>query len=491
MLEFGPEMNITSSNLPLEQIKTDALVIPIFENNAKTDSLKQLDVFKGKLPTFKTDDFSGKIYETYLIPSTETTPKILLVGMGKKEDFSNRIASNVAGSAARRLLKLKVKNTAFDASSYQNPSLIIEGMGLAEFNPGVYKTDKEKSEKIENLIIIGKITTGEIKKASDLVEAINWTRRIIVEPANQLTPKRIVEEARKIARDYRLSIEVFDEKQALRAGMGAFAGIAQGSHEPSYMLVLKYEVSRKATTLGVVGKGITFDSGGISIKPSDKMHEMKMDMAGAAAAVGFMKLVGQIRPKINVVAVTPLTENLPGGGALKPGDVVKSLSGKTIEVLNTDAEGRVVLADGLTYAQKLGATKIVDLATLTGAVIVALGNEATAILGNNQEFVDQVVQAGEESGERMWQLPLYPEHKEMLRSDIADMANIPPSRGAGVIAGGVFLQEFIENKNVWTHLDIAGTAWLDSEKPYLSKGPSGVGIKTLLNLVKQLEGTTN
>jgi leucyl aminopeptidase len=216
------------------------------------------------------------------------------------------------------------------------------------------------------------------------------------------------------------------------------------------------------------------------------MHEMKMDMAGAAATIAFMRVVGELRPKLNVVGITPLTENLPGGGALRPGDVVKALNGKTIEVLNTDAEGRVVLADGLVLAQKLGATKVVDLATLTGAVIVALGSEATAALGNKKEFLEQVIESGEESGERTWQLPIYSEHKELLRSEIADIANIPPSRGAGVIAGAVFLQEFIEKNNSWVHLDIAGTAWLDSEKPYLAKGPTGVGIRTLLSLLEKL-----
>jgi leucyl aminopeptidase len=250
---------------------------------------------------------------------------------------------------------------------------------------------------------------------------------------------------------------------------------------------LRYNYKKGAPTFGVVGKGITFDSGGISIKPSDKMHEMKMDMAGAAATIGFLKIVASLKPKINVVGVTPLTENLPGGGALKPGDVVTSLKGKTIEVLNTDAEGRVVLADALTLAQKFGATKIVDLATLTGAVIVALGNEATAALGNDEAFTKKVIEAGNQSGERVWPLPLYAEHKEMLKSDIADLANIPPSRGAGVIAGAVFLQEFIEPSNSWVHLDIAGTAWLDGEKPYLAKGATGVGIRTLLSLLEELE----
>ncbi len=471
-------MKVVLTEQPIEELQTEALVIPVSEGDkAFTDQIAH---------NFSEADFSGKLYETFLLPASKQTPKILLVGLGKKADLDPRLERNAAGAAARRLLKNKIKKFAFDASAYQTPSLIIEGVGLAEFDPGIHKTGKDKPTKFDELIIIGKVPASEIKKSLAIVEATNWVRHLIIEPANQITPKHLVDEGRKIARDYKFSIEVYDEKQAARAGMGAFLGIAKGSHEPSFMLALKYTYKKDAPTLGVVGKGITFDSGGLSIKPSEKMHEMKMDMSGAAATLGFMKLVGETKPKVNVVAVTPLTENLPGGGALKPGDVVKASNGKTIEVLNTDAEGRVVLSDGLLLAQKLGATQIVDLATLTGAVIVALGSEATAALGNKPEFTKTVIEAGDSAGERVWELPLYPENKDMLKSEIADIANIPPTRGAGVIAGAVFLQEFIDNKNSWVHLDIAGTAWLDGEKPYLAKGPTGVGVRTLLKLIDQL-----
>ncbi len=474
-------MKITLSDELLNKISAEVLIFPMFEEETKNlpESLKGI---LGREQLDLGNDFSGKLYETFLIPQL---PKLLLVGAGKKSDFNARLERNVAGTAARKIIKSKLKKIAFDARIYTKPSLIIEGIGLAEFDPGIYKT-KEKTSKIDDLIVLGKISASEIKKTQNLVEVTNWARSIVLEPANKITPKAMVEEAKKLARTYKFSIEVYDEKEAAKKGMGAFVGIAQGSHQPSYMLALKYIYKKEALTLGVVGKGITFDSGGISIKPSDRMHEMKMDMAGAATAIAFMKLVGELKPKINVVVVTPLTENLPGGGALKPGDVVKALNGKTIEVLNTDAEGRVVLADGLVLSQKLGATKIIDLATLTGAVIVALGSEATAALGNKEDFLESVVDSGEEVGERIWTLPIYPEHKELLRSDVADVANIPPSRGAGVIAGAVFLQEFIEKNNSWVHLDIAGTAWLDNEKPYLAKGPTGIGVRTLVNLLDKL-----
>lgn len=484
-------MKISVSPLPLGKQEVDCLVIPVFEKESLSDEIIELSkkINGGIVEALTIGEFRGKLYETTSIFSHGKIPagRIILVGAGVKNDLDQRTMRNVAGSAARRLLKLGAKKVAFEVSNIETPKVVVEGFGLGEFESGIYKTGKDKPGKIEELVITGKVTSAEVKEASLVVETINWIRRLVTEPANRLTPKHIVEEAKKMAKELRLEVEVYDEKQALKKGMGAFAAIAQGSAEPSYMLVLKYTVGKNLPTLGIVGKGITFDSGGISIKKSEKMHEMKMDMAGAATAIGFMKLVGVLKPRVNIVTITPLTENLPGGRALKPGDVVKSLSGKTIEVLNTDAEGRVVLADGLTLVQRLGATKIIDIATLTGAVIVALGSEATAILGNKQAFIDEVISAGEESGERIWQLPLYPEHKELLKSEIADLANIPPNRGAGVIAGAVFLQEFIDAKNLWAHLDIAGTAWLDGEKPYLAKGPTGVGLLTLLELVKKIE----
>lgn len=476
-------MKVVATEQPIEELQAEALVIPVFDGNKTLSDKVSFNL--------SPEDFSGKLYETFLIPAVSKSPKILLVGAGKKIDFDARVARNVAGAAARRLLKSRVRSIAFEADIFENPALIVEGVGLAEFDPGIYKTGKDKTKTIDELTILGKLTTSEIRKAINSVETTNWVRHLISEPANQLTPKKIVDQARKIARDYDLGIEVYDEKQAKREGMGAFAGIAQGSHEPSYMVALKYNYKKDAPTLGIVGKGITFDSGGLSIKPSEKMHEMKMDMAGAATTIGFLKLVAQLRPKMNVVGVTPLTENLPGGGALKPGDVVVAMNGKTIEVLNTDAEGRVVLADGLLLAQKLGATKIVDLATLTGAVIVALGNEVSAALGNKSDFTQLVIESANKAGERAWELPLFSEHKEMLKSDIADLANIPPSRGAGVIAGAIFLQEFIEPKNSWVHLDIAGTAWLDGEKPYMAKGATGVGVRTLLNLLETLQSSND
>jgi leucyl aminopeptidase len=302
----------------------------------------------------------------------------------------------------------------------------------------------------------------------------------------------MVEEAKKLGKEYKFAIEIISEEEAKKRGFGAFAGIARGSEEPSFLVVLKYNGGGKQT-LGVVGKGITFDSGGISIKPSKGMHEMKMDMAGAAACLGVMKWVGETRPKSNVIAVLPLTENLPSGRAIKPGDVVKALNGKTIEVTNTDAEGRLVLADGLVYAQKLGATHLVDLATLTGAVSIALGNVADGVMGRPDSWIERIIKLGAETGELFWQLPTFNDYKELLKSDIADLSNSSgggqPSAvtGAGAIAGAMFLLEFVNEKIPFAHCDIAATAWQSGERPFIAKGPTGVGVRTLVKLIESLE----
>ncbi|MEX0621525.1 MAG: leucyl aminopeptidase [Candidatus Woykebacteria bacterium] len=498
-------MKISIEKENLSKVRADALAVFLFAGEKPSGEMQNLDkALAGAIgEAIKLGDFKGKLYEVTSIYTHGkiNATRIFLVGKGKKGDFEPRYARNLAGSAARKALSVGAKKIAIHLGDLVDGERAIEGVGLAVFDPALYKTKKEDKSEIDELILVGDVNLQAIKHSQAAVESINWVRKLISEPANVMTPKEMVLEARKLAKEYKFDLEVIDEEEAKKKGMGAFAGIARGSEEPSYLVIFKYNPLRglrplrglqasgikKKPTLGVVGKGITFDSGGISIKPSEKMHEMKMDMSGAAAVFGFMRLVGELRPKINVLGVTPLTENLPGGKALKPGDVLKAFNGKTIEVLNTDAEGRVVLADGLSYAAKLGATHLVDLATLTGAVVVALGFEASGLMGRPNSWVDDVQNAGEAAGERIWQLPIYPEHKELLRSEIADVANLPPSRAAGTIAGGVFLQEFVPEKIPWAHLDIAGTAYLESEKPFMAKGPTGVGVRTLIKLVEQLE----
>jgi leucyl aminopeptidase len=275
---------------------------------------------------------------------------------------------------------------------------------------------------------------------------------------------------------------VLDEARMKELGMGALLGVAQGSAERPKLIVMRYTPQfRLDETIAIIGKGITFDTGGISIKPAGGMEKMKYDMAGGATTIATMRVLAQLRPQVNVIGIVPATENMPGGRAQRPGDVVHAMTGKTIEVINTDAEGRLILADAVAYARKLGATKIVDLATLTGAVSVALGDIYIAILGTNQELIDQIIEAGRRAGEKIWQLPLDKEYREQIKSEIADIKNIGGHK-ADTITGAYFIREFVED-TPWAHLDIAGTAWNETNKPYLSVGPTGVCVRTLVNLV--------
>jgi leucyl aminopeptidase len=487
-------MKIYVAEQKLDKVRADALVVFLFQGEKLTSEVQRLDkaISSSISETIKLGDFKGKMHEVTSIYThgKASSSRVFLVGAGKKADFEPRIARNIAGSAARGAIKLGVKKLAVCLRNEVNAEEVIEGVELANYDPGLYKTKKETSE-IAEITIIGAVNKRTIKHSQVVSEAANWVRKLISEPPNVMTPKRMVEEARKLARNYKFDIEVIDEQEAVRKGMGAFVGVAKGSDEPSYMVVLKYRGGGRQT-LGVAGKGVTFDTGGLSLKPWGKMTAMKQDMGGAAAAFGIMRVVGELKPTVNIVMICPITENMPSGGALKPDDVITALSGKTIEITHTDAEGRVVLADALTYAQRLGVTHIIDLATLTGAVEIILGSEATGIMGRPQVWVDNLIKASEEAGERVWQLPMYEEFKAVLKSDTADVANAYKAHpSAGTIAGGMFLQEFVGGEIPWVHMDIAGTVWQDNDTPYITKGPSGVGVRTLVKLIEGLEKNQN
>jgi leucyl aminopeptidase len=318
---------------------------------------------------------------------------------------------------------------------------------------------------------------------------VNFTRDLANEPGAYMTPTNMSERARDIATEFGLTIDVLDEVRMEQEGMGSLLSVARGSDEPGKLIILKYTpanaVEESAELLAFVGKGITFDSGGISLKPGENMELMKYDMTGGATVMGAMRAIAQLKPSIPVLGVIPCAENLPSGKATKPGDVVRAMTGKTIEVINTDAEGRLILADAIAYAKKLGATRIVDMATLTGAVSIALGDVNTAVLGTDQELVDEIIAAGKEAGEKFWQLPLDKEYSKQIKSDIADIKNVG-GRKAGTITAAAFLKEFADGVS-WAHLDIAGTAWGDDAKPYRSKGPTGIAVRTLIKIVERAE----
>jgi leucyl aminopeptidase len=366
----------------------------------------------------------------------------------------------------------------------------VEGAFIALFDPDKYRTVEKEQKTVDRLVLA--IHGGDLEalnrgiNAGKVVgEAINFTRDLANEPGAYMTPTDMAERARDIANEFGLNIDVLDEARMEQEGMGSLLSVARGSEQPAKLIILKYTPANfeddGKELLALVGKGVTFDSGGISLKPGENMELMKYDMTGAATVMGAMRAIAQLKPSIPILGVAPCTENLPSGKATKPGDVVKAMTGKTIEIINTDAEGRLILADAIAYAKKLGATRIIDMATLTGAVSIALGDVNTAVLGTDQQLVDEIISAGREVGEKFWQLPLDKEYSKQIKSDIADIKNVG-GRKAGTITAAAFIKEFADGV-AWAHLDIAGTAWGDEAKPYRSKGPTGIAVRTLLRIV--------
>ncbi|QUH25324.1 leucyl aminopeptidase [Serpentinicella alkaliphila] len=496
-------MIIKSQKDNSRNIVVDALVLGIYEDvKSVREDLQILDEKIGNAiqSLIRDEEFKGKNSELTVIHTLGKIPakKIILVGLGKTKDFNDDTVRKVAATAIRAANKSKCKTVAFDLLNgitnleiKKSSQCICEGslLGLYSFNK--YKTNNENKQAYVNEIYIltnednNKIEEG-ILVGEALAKGTILARDLVNEPANHLTPTEMANIANKVAKDNGFEIEILEREDLDRLGMGCFVAVTQGTEQPPKLVVLKYNGGKKDDeVLALVGKGLTFDSGGISIKPSAGMEEMKGDMAGAAAVLGAMHTIGKLKPKINVIAVLGLCENMPSGRAIKPGDVVTSMAGKTVEIINTDAEGRLVLADCMGYAKKLGATKIVDLATLTGACLVALGTTTTALITNNEEWMGQLVKAANEANEMVWQLPSYPEYGELIKSSIADLKNTG-GRYAGTITAGLFIGEFA-GETPWVHMDIAGTAWSAKEAGYSAKGGTGVAVRTLYYLARNLE----
>lgn len=490
-------MEVRAEFAKFYDVEADALVVTIYEGEKADDgALKELDERTGGIVSemLGTDEMRGKQNDTVYIykPGNIRAERLLLVGAGKREDFSLDTVRKVTGSAARFLRGKGARSMAILRRSQleigNSAQAAVEGVLLGLFEPDMYKTENKEERRIDQLILLAANPGSEdalaqgVERGRIIGEAVNLARELSNEPSSTLTPTELAERAKETATRFGLDIDVLDEARMKELGMGALLGVARGSDEPAKMIVLRHTGNEAdPDVLAIVGKGITFDSGGISIKPAEGMEKMKYDMSGAAATLAAMRAIAQLKPRANVIGVMPTTENMPSGRAYKPGDVLRAMSGKTIEVINTDAEGRLILADAITYARKLGATKIIDLATLTGAVSIALGTVNVAILGNDQLFVDEVRGAAREVGERFWQLPMDKDYREMIKSDIADIKN-SSGRNAGTITAAYFLREFAED-TPWVHLDIAGTAWENDRKPYMAKGPTGVAIRTLINYV--------
>ncbi|HST23266.1 MAG TPA: leucyl aminopeptidase [Blastocatellia bacterium] len=483
-------------------VETDALVITIYEGErASEGALKELDERTGGMISemLGTDEMRGKQGDMVYIyrPGNIRARRLLLVGAGKREEFSFDTVRRMAGSAARFLRSKGARSMAILRRSQldlgKSAQAATEGALIGLFEPDMYKTENKEERRIDELLLLSAESGSEdelargVERGRIIAEAVNMARELSNEPSNTLTPSELAERAKETANRFGLDIDVLDEARMKELGMGALLGVARGSDEPAKLIVLRYmpdeaePMGNDADVVAIVGKGITFDSGGISIKPAEGMEKMKYDMSGAAATLAAMRAIAQLKPRINVIGVMPASENMPSGRAYKPGDVLRAMSGKTIEVINTDAEGRLILADAITYARKIGATQIIDLATLTGAVSIALGPVNVAVMGNDQAFVDEVRAAAREVGERFWQLPMDDDYRDLIKSDIADIKN-SAGRYAGTITASWFLREFAED-TPWVHLDIAGTAWENERKAYMAKGPTGVAIRTLINYV--------
>ena len=486
-------------------VKVPAVIVNLFEGverpGGATGAVDQaLDGAIAQL--IREGEIKGKKGENTLIHTFGKIgpSRVLVAGLGRAESFTQETIRAVTASSCRHLRKLGLERVAtiahgsgiagLDARS--SGQAIAEGsiLGLYRFRNYVTKADNSVGELNELLIVerdSGKLV--ELEKGVELgrimAEAAVLARDMINEPANVLTPTRMEEIALQVAEEECLEITVLGREHMEELGMGALLGVASGSDQPPKLIVLRYsgDPENADRRLGFIGKGITFDTGGISIKPAGGMEDMKGDMAGGASVIGAMKAIGRLKPRINVTGMIAATENMPGGSAQRPGDVVRSMSGKTIEVINTDAEGRLVLADALYYARQMGVTHIVDVATLTGAVVVALGHACSGVMGNNQELIDQVVVAGKSTGERIWQLPMYDDYKDQIKSNVADIKNTG-GRPAGSITAAQFLAEFTGDVP-WAHLDIAGTYFSDKEKGYVVKGGTGVPTRTLINLAME------
>jgi len=442
-----------------------------------------------KGPGFKGTPFQND----WLYPAPGKTSRVLLVGSGKSEELDLRRFRQLVAAAVRQARGKGAKRVCIVLPDFAGSDeatvleTLADGAVTGLFEPDLYKGTREQNS-IEQVIVWrpdgADGATQALERGQYVGEAVNFGRWLAEEPANIMTPPRAAEEIQKMAREHDIECEVLDEVALRAAGMNSLVSVAEGSQWPPRVVVLRIRRGGSAKTLGLVGKGVTFDTGGISIKPAADMHYMKYDMCGAAAVVSAMLGLAKLATACNVIAVAGLVENMPGSKATRPGDVVRAANGKTIEIINTDAEGRLVLADALDLARKRGAERLVDVATLTGSIAIALGAGAAGIMGVPQDWVDSVVASAGLSGERVWQMPLYPEYKDQLKSNIADMMNVG-GRPAGALTAATFLREFVDD-TPWAHIDIAGTAWQEKDSAWQTRGSTGIMIRSLIRLAESV-----
>jgi leucyl aminopeptidase len=504
-----PEPRISAARVAAGELQTPLLVLHIFQGErdtvgfvAKVDAL-----YDGAITRIlQNGDFPGRKTDTLVVypPNPDARIKrVLLIGAGKREDHTAERLRRAVGTAIRVAEKMNIRELAISIGHVHHLSermgdytagvASVEAAMLACWDYRELKTAQDESTPPAGVDAITFVAhddgqARELQRAVDYgtvtARGANVARDLQQRPGNMATPSFIAERAREVAKKFSLKITVLDREQMRKEGMHALLAVAQGTLEEPRFIALEYHGgSQGAKPLVLVGKGVTFDSGGISIKPAERMEDMKYDMSGAAAVIGAMHAIAELKLKVNVIGLVPSTENLPSGTAVKPGDVISSHLGKTIEVINTDAEGRLILADALSYARRYEPAAIVDCATLTGAVVIALGHHAIGLMGNDGDLIDEVRAAGARTGERCWPLPLWDEYREQIDSPIADIKN-SGGRAAGSITAGWFLKDFVEDTTPWVHLDIAGTAYRDEAAPYLRKGAAGVPTRLLIDWVR-------
>jgi len=484
------------------QVKTDMLVIGVYDKKMTLPLLKELDEKLGGAlrKAQRSGAFSGKAGEQILFQPAGHLPveRVLLIGLGPQKDVTLDKLRKAAGTATEQAIKAKVNKLTLALPLAEIKSCDIrarvgacaEGALLATYCYDRFLSKQARSDRTLPAALTLLIENGKDKPACEvaldqaqkLCRAVTLTRDLVNTPGNVKSPTYLAEQARSAAAGSGLKYTVLNRRELEKEGFGALLGVAQGSAREPHLIILEHNGGKKGDApVVLVGKGVVFDAGGISLKPAEKMDEMKMDMAGGATVIGTLLAAALLELPVNLVGIVPTVENLPSGTAYRPGDILTSLSGQTIEVLNTDAEGRLILADALTYAKRFQPELVIDLATLTGACIIALGHHATAMLGNDQKLMQSLLEAGESCGERLWQLPLWDDYDQQIKSTVADMKNTG-GRPAGTITAAAFLKKFAGDFR-WAHLDIAGTAWCDQDHPYVPKGGTGVGVRLLVEFL--------
>ncbi len=494
-------MKLLQKNVNVTEIETDLLAIGIFQDNKETELMKTLNVkLEGAIDALhENGDMQGKCHDMTVLHTLGKIPakRVLFIGLGTQENYDVEKCRETSGHIIKSALKGKYSNVAIvlpesgTLSKEKIAHATAEGLQLGAYRFAGYAKQEEKPHDVKEVIIITSGQDAEIERGLTTGQAyaqgITTARSLVNEPANYLTPPMMAEKVVQLAQQFEMEYEVLEREDMQKHGMGALLAVAQAGGEDPKLIVVKYQGLDKwdgEEITAYVGKGLTFDTGGYTLKPGVGMEDMKSDMGGAAAVIGALEAIGTLKPQVNILFVIPSSENLISDTAMKSSDVFTAMNGRTIEIISTDAEGRLILADALCYARHLGASRIVDLATLTGGVVATFGDYATGVMTNNQEFVDQVLDVAKEEHEPMWQLPLFPYYKKYLKSDVADTKN-SGGRLAHAIQGGIFLQDFVDDA-VWVHLDIAGTAYTSGSDVIKSKGGTGVMVRTLVTLAQRL-----